>query len=114
VTIPKTVVASTVDTLIILAEQFVGLAYVPFSTVRRQIEARILETVLDLYVRNSRPFRIMWPAKRHGSRKSRHLSRISRRIFSVSSDVGFQLREATKGVRPSFRQPFGLRLLSPP
>ena len=69
VELPPAVVASTLEPLIMLAEQGLGLACVPLFTVRRQIESGQLVTVLDDFLRNSRPFRILWPANRHTSPK---------------------------------------------
>lgn len=67
--LPKTVLASTLEPLISLVEQGLGLTCVPLFTVRRQLEGGQLVAVLDEYLRNSRPFRIMWPANRHASPK---------------------------------------------
>ena len=69
VELPPAVVASTLEPLIMLAEQGLGLACVPLFTVRRQIQSGQLVTVLDDYLRNNRPFRILWPANRHTSPK---------------------------------------------
>ena len=63
------VVASTLEPLIMLAEQGLGLACVPLFTVRRQVDGGQLVAVLDEFLRNSRPLRIMWPANRHASPK---------------------------------------------
>jgi DNA-binding transcriptional LysR family regulator len=67
--LPSAVTANTLEPLINFAEQGLGLACVPFFTVRRQIESGKLVTVLDEFIRNSRPFRIMWPENRHASPK---------------------------------------------
>lgn len=67
VELPAAVVANTLEPLIMLAEQGLGLACVPLFTVRRHIESGQLVAVLDEYLRNSRPLRVMWPANRHAS-----------------------------------------------
>lgn len=69
VELPKPHVSSTLEPLIALAEGGVGLCCVPLFTVQRQLENGDLVAVLDPYLRNSRPLRILWPATRHASPK---------------------------------------------
>jgi DNA-binding transcriptional LysR family regulator len=82
VELPRTVLASTLEPLISLAEQGLGLACVPLFTVRRQVDSGELVAVLDEYLRNSRPFRVMWPANRHASPKvEAFVDFMSKRLF---------------------------------
>ncbi|WP_341487598.1 LysR family transcriptional regulator [Pararhizobium sp. A13] len=67
--LPKPYVASTLQPLIALAEGGLGLCCVPLFTVQRQLENGSLVAVLDRFLRNSRPLRILWPATRHASPK---------------------------------------------
>ncbi len=67
--LPKPYVASTLPPLIALAEGGLGLCCVPLFTVQRQLESGSLVAVLDRFLRNSRPLRILWPATRHASPK---------------------------------------------
>ncbi|MEK1932758.1 MAG: LysR substrate-binding domain-containing protein, partial [Pararhizobium sp.] len=69
VELPKPYVASTLQPLIALAEGGLGLCCVPLFTVQRQLESGSLVAVLDRFLRNSRPLRILWPATRHASPK---------------------------------------------
>ena len=67
--LPVTAVASTLEPLITLAEQGVGLICVPDFTVRRQLNAGTLRIVLEPYLDNVGTFRILWPSGRNVSPK---------------------------------------------
>jgi len=67
--VPVTVVASTLEPLISLAEQGLGLICVPDFTVRRQIEAETLRFVLEPHMEAGGTFRILWPSGRNPSPK---------------------------------------------
>lgn len=60
--LPVTLVASTLEPLIYLAEQGQGLTCVPLFAVRRQIEAGVLVTVLDPFIKSHGMFRVVWPS----------------------------------------------------
>jgi DNA-binding transcriptional LysR family regulator len=62
---PAATVANTMEPLIDLCERGLGLFYTPFFTVRRQIEAGKLQSVLDPYLRNVGSVQILWPPSRH-------------------------------------------------
>jgi DNA-binding transcriptional LysR family regulator len=66
---PPSTVASTMEPLIELCERGLGLLYTPIFTVRRQIEAGTLQTVLDPYLRSIGSVQILWPPSRHQAPK---------------------------------------------
>ena len=69
--VPRTAVASTTEPLIYMAEQGLGIAYLPDFAIRRQLREGLLVTVLDDYADRSGPLRVLWPSSRHLSRKLR-------------------------------------------
>src|SRR4029079_3813582 len=68
---PKTAVASTLEPLIYMAEQGLGIAYLPDFAIARQLRERLLVTVLDDYTDLSGPLRVLWPSSRHLAPKLR-------------------------------------------
>lgn len=69
--LPKTAVASTLEPLIHLAEQGLGIAYLPDFAIGRQLREGLLVTVLDDYTDRSGPLRVLWPSSRHLAPKLR-------------------------------------------
>jgi DNA-binding transcriptional LysR family regulator len=69
--LPKTAVASTLEPLIHMAEQGLGIAYLPDFAIRRQLREGLLVTVLDDYTDRSGPLRALWPSSRHLAPKLR-------------------------------------------
>ena len=69
--LPRTAVASTTEPLIYMAEQGLGIAYLPDFAIGRQLREGLLVTVLDDYADRSGPLRVLWPSSRHLSRKLR-------------------------------------------
>ena len=67
----KTAVASTLEPLIHLAEQGLGIAYLPDFAIGRQLREGLLVTVLDDYTDRSGPLRVLWPSSRHLAPKLR-------------------------------------------
>ena len=63
--------ASTVEALISLAENGVGLACVPDFAVRRQVLDGTLKIILAEHIDHSGMFRAMWPSSRYLSPKVR-------------------------------------------
>src|SRR6266404_2028854 len=63
--LPKTAVASTLEPLIYMAEQGLGIAYLPDFAIGRQLREGLLVTVLDDYTDRSGPLRVLWPSSRH-------------------------------------------------
>jgi DNA-binding transcriptional LysR family regulator len=68
---PRTVMASTLEPLIFMAEQGMGIAYLPDFAIRRQLREGILVAVLDDYSDRSGPLRVLWPSSRHLAPKLR-------------------------------------------
>ena len=69
--LPKTAVASTLEPLIYMAEQGLGIAYLPDFAIGRQLREGLLVTVLDDYADRSGPLRVLWPSSRHLAPKLR-------------------------------------------
>jgi DNA-binding transcriptional LysR family regulator len=69
--LPKTAVASTLEPLIYMAEQGLGIAYLPDFAIGRQLREGLLITVLDDYTDRSGPLRVLWPSSRHLAPKLR-------------------------------------------
>jgi DNA-binding transcriptional LysR family regulator len=65
------VAANTIEPLLLMAEQGVGIACLPHWLVRRQLRTGELRTVLDDYVVHAGTMRILWPASRYPSPKLR-------------------------------------------
>jgi DNA-binding transcriptional LysR family regulator len=64
-------VASTLEPIIFMAEQGMGIAYLPDFAIGRQLREGVLVTVLDDYTDRSGPLRILWPSSRHLAPKLR-------------------------------------------
>jgi len=64
-------IANTVQPLILMAEQGLGIACLPDVALRRQFAEGSLVTVLDEFVDHSGTFRILWPSSRYLSPKLR-------------------------------------------
>jgi DNA-binding transcriptional LysR family regulator len=69
--LPRKAVASTLEPLIFMAEQGMGIAYLPDFAIGRQLREGVLIIVLDDYTDRSGPLRILWPSSRHLSPKLR-------------------------------------------
>src|ERR1700752_1770448 len=69
--LPRTAVASTLEPLIFMAEQGMGIAYLPDFAIGRQLREGLLVTVLDDYTDRSGPLRVLWPSSRHLAPKVR-------------------------------------------
>jgi DNA-binding transcriptional LysR family regulator len=69
--LPKTAVASTLEPLIYMAEQGLGIAYLPDFAIGRQLREGLLVTVLDDHTDRSGPLRVLWPSSRHLAPKLR-------------------------------------------
>jgi DNA-binding transcriptional LysR family regulator len=69
--LPKTAVASTLEPLILMAEQGLGIAYLPDFAIGRQLREGLLVAVLDDYTDRSGPLRVLWPSSRHLAPKVR-------------------------------------------
>src|SRR5260221_10993817 len=54
-----------------MAEQGMGIAYLPDFAINRQLREGVLVTVLDDYTDRSGPLRVIWPSIRHLAPKLR-------------------------------------------
>jgi DNA-binding transcriptional LysR family regulator len=71
VDLPTTAVANTIEPLIYMAEQGLGIACLPDFAIRRQLEKGTLISVLDSHIQYSGTFRMLWPSSRYLSPKLR-------------------------------------------
>ena len=69
--LPKTAVANALEPLICMAEQGLGIVYLPDFAISRQLRKGVLVTVLEGYADRSGPLRVLWPSNRHLSPKLR-------------------------------------------
>ena len=69
--LPRTAVASTLEPIIFMVEQGMGIAYLPDFAISQQLREGALVTVLDDYTDRSGPLRILWPSSRHLAPKLR-------------------------------------------
>jgi DNA-binding transcriptional LysR family regulator len=69
--LPRTAVSSSLEPLIYMAEQGVGIAYLPDFAITRQLREGLLVTVLDNCTDRSGPLRVLWPSSRHLAPKLR-------------------------------------------
>ncbi len=70
-TMARASVSSTIEPLVYMAEQGLGLACLPDFAVRDRLATGALVSVLDDAVRHTGTFRILWPSSRHLSPKLR-------------------------------------------
>lgn len=71
VPLPSTAVANTIEPLIALAEQGLGIACLPDFAIRRQVEDGRLAVVLEDHTEHEGVFRLLWPSSRYPSPKLR-------------------------------------------
>ncbi len=69
--LPATAAVNTVEPLICMAEQGLGIACLPDFALRHQQEAGTLVTVLDDFIEHEGTFRLLWPSSRYLSPKLR-------------------------------------------
>ncbi|MFM0674429.1 LysR family transcriptional regulator [Paraburkholderia sediminicola] len=69
--LPNTAVVNTIEPLVYMAERGLGIACLPDFAIRRQLEERVLVTVLDAYVDHVGVFQVLWPSSRYISPKLR-------------------------------------------
>lgn len=69
--LPTAVTASTLEPLIYLAEQGQGVTCVPLFSVRAQLAAGTLVSVLEPFLRSTGMFRVVWPSNRQLTPKVR-------------------------------------------
>src|SRR4029077_16770794 len=69
--LPRTAVASAVEPIIFMAEQGMGIAYLPDFAIARQLREGLLVTVLDACSDRSGPLGFVWPSSRYLAPKLR-------------------------------------------
>ncbi|WP_420067614.1 LysR family transcriptional regulator [Serratia ureilytica] len=80
----KRTVCNTVDTLIYLAEQGLGIACLPDFAVRQALEQQRLQPVLGDQCRHSGSLKILWPSSKHLTPRLRaFIDIMSVRLFSA-------------------------------
>jgi DNA-binding transcriptional LysR family regulator len=69
--LPVTAVASTIEPLIVMAEDGLGIACLPDFAVRKQLQDGVLVHVLPAFTEHTGRFRALWPSSRYLSPKVR-------------------------------------------
>jgi len=69
--LPQTAVANTIEPLIHMAQEGLGIACLPDFAIHRQLQQGTLVRVLEPYVQHTGTFRLLWPSSRHLSPKLR-------------------------------------------
>jgi len=69
--LPATVVANTIEPLIALAEQGLGIACLPDFAIKPQLDGGALLPLLEDHLDQTGSFRLFWPSSRHLSPKLR-------------------------------------------
>ncbi|AGC44946.1 LysR family transcriptional regulator [Myxococcus stipitatus DSM 14675] len=69
--LPSAAVVNTIEPLIYMAEQGLGIACLPDFALRRQLAQGTLVTVLDSHLEHEGTFRMLWPSSRYLSPKLR-------------------------------------------
>lgn len=65
ITPPSAALANTIEPLIHMTEQHLGIACLPDFAIRRQLKQGTLATVLTPYVQHAGAFRMLWPGNRY-------------------------------------------------
>jgi DNA-binding transcriptional LysR family regulator len=82
--LPASAIVNTIEPLISMAEQGLGIACLPDFAIRDQLDRGILVTILDAHVEHEGLFRILWPSSRHLSPKLRvFVDFMSERLFAA-------------------------------
>lgn len=82
--LPASAIVNTIEPLIYMAEQGLGIACLPDFAIRDQLDRGILVTILDAHVEHEGLFRILWPSSRHLSPKLRvFVDFMSDRLFAA-------------------------------
>lgn len=84
VELPSTAVANTIEPLIYMAEQGLGVACLPDFAIRRQRAEGALVSLLDDHIQHAGAFRILWPSSRQLSPKLRvFVDFMARNLFAT-------------------------------
>lgn len=87
INLPKTAVANTIEPLIYMTEQGLGIACLPDFAIRRQLGDGTLVTVLTECTSHSGTFRMLWPSGRYMSPKLRvFVDFMVQNLFAAPSD----------------------------
>jgi DNA-binding transcriptional LysR family regulator len=82
--LPTTAVANTIEPLIYMAEQGLGIACLPDFAIRHQLEEGTLVSVLDAHTLHEGTFRMLWPSSRYLSPKLRvFVDFMARNLFAA-------------------------------
>ncbi|NTX02066.1 LysR family transcriptional regulator [Myxococcus sp. CA040A] len=83
--LPTTAVVSTIEPLIFMAEQGLGITCLPDFAIRRQLADGTLATVLEHHTQHEGTFRMLWPSSRYLSPKLRvFVDFMAKHLFSQS------------------------------
>jgi DNA-binding transcriptional LysR family regulator len=71
ITPPGAAIANTIEPLLLMVQQGLGIACLPDAMIRKELKDGALVSVLDPYVTHAGMLRILWPSSRHLSPKLR-------------------------------------------
>lgn len=81
--LPATAIVNTIEPLIDMAVEGLGIACLPDFAIRRQLDEGTLVTVLDSHTHHSGTFRLLWPSSRYLSPKLRvFVDFMAQRLFA--------------------------------
>jgi DNA-binding transcriptional LysR family regulator len=69
--LPPAAIANTIEPLLLMVRQGLGIACLPDAIIREELSSRTLVTVLNEYVTHAGSLRVLWPSSRHLSPKLR-------------------------------------------
>ena len=102
VALPMTAAASTVEALVALAEQGVGITCVPDFAIRRQVADGSLAIVLAEHIDHSGIFRALWPTSRYLAPKVRvFVDFLAEHLFPPASSV--RKKSDARAAKPTAR-----------
>jgi DNA-binding transcriptional LysR family regulator len=106
--LPRTAVASTIEPLICMAEQGVGIACLPDFAIGRQLREGVLVAVLDDYTDCLGTLRVLWPSSRHLAPKLRvFVDFLAANLFPLSNVTQTEQETASRGVSVRHASPSG-------
>lgn len=94
---PPAAIVNTIEPLICMAEQGLGIACLPEFAIRGQLEQGRLRTVLDDHVQHSGLFHVLWPSSRYMAPKLRaFVDFVAENLFPEKTAPRLRRKRASK------------------